>query len=155
MDGGSGLNIVYMSTFDSMGIQRSQLRPSSTLFHEVVLVMGAIPLGQIHLLVTFGDQGNFCKEMLTFKVVIFPRTYHAILRRLAYTKFMAFPNYTYLKTMMPGPKGVITINTKYQHTFECDAECFQFAEALIRFERMATGTSAVNTNNDIKMVETT
>jgi hypothetical protein len=28
MDGGNGLNIVYMSTLNNMGIQRSQLRPS-------------------------------------------------------------------------------------------------------------------------------
>jgi hypothetical protein len=33
MDGESGLNIIYMSTLDSMGIQRSQLCPSSTPFH--------------------------------------------------------------------------------------------------------------------------
>jgi hypothetical protein len=36
MDGGSDLNIIYMSTFDIMGIQRSQLCPSSTPFHGVV-----------------------------------------------------------------------------------------------------------------------
>jgi hypothetical protein len=56
---------------------------------------------------------------------------------------------------MPGPEGVITTNTKFQHTFQCDAECFQFVEALIRSEKMAAETSAGNPNNDITMVEWT
>ena len=31
--------------------------------------------------------------------------YHAILGRPAYAKFMAVPNYTYLKLKLPGPSG--------------------------------------------------
>jgi hypothetical protein len=155
MDGGSSLNIVYMSTLDSMRIQRSQRRPSSTPFHKVVPEMEAVPLGQIDLPVTFDDKGNIHKEMLTVEVVDFPGTYHAILGRPVYTKFMAVPNYTYLKLKMPGPKGVIAINTKFQYAFECDAKCFHFAEALIRSEWMAAGTLAGNPNNDITMVEST
>jgi hypothetical protein len=46
-------------------------------------------------------------------VVGFPGTYHAILGRPAYTKFMAVLNFTYLKLKMPRPKGVITIDTKF------------------------------------------
>jgi hypothetical protein len=75
-------------------------------------------------------------KTLTFEVVGFSGTYHAILGRPAYAKFMAAPNYTYLKLKIPGPKGIITIGTMYQHTFECDAECIQFAEALIKSERL-------------------
>jgi hypothetical protein len=71
-------------------------------------------------------------------VVGFSDTYHAILGRQAYVKFMAMPTYTYLKLKIPGPNGIITDGTTYQRTFECDAECFQFAEALIRFERLHT-----------------
>jgi hypothetical protein len=62
--------------------------------------------------------------------------YHAILGRPAYAKFMVVPNYMYLKLKIPGLKGIITVGTTYHHTFECDAECFQFAEALIRSERL-------------------
>ena len=39
----------------------------------------AIPLGQIDLLVTFGDPANYRMETLTFKVVGFHETYRAIL----------------------------------------------------------------------------
>jgi hypothetical protein len=66
--------------------------------------MEAVPLGQIDLPVTFSDKGNFRKETLTFEVVGFPGTYHAILGRPAYAKFIEVPNYTYLKLKMPEPK---------------------------------------------------
>jgi hypothetical protein len=49
---------------------------------------------------------------------------------------MVVPNYMYLKLKIPDPKGIITVGTTYQCTFECEAECFQFAEALIRSERL-------------------
>jgi predicted RNase H-like HicB family nuclease len=62
--------------------------------------------------------------------------YHAILGRPAYVKFMVVPNYTYLKLKIPSLKGIITVGTTYQRAFECDTECFQFTEALIRSERL-------------------
>jgi hypothetical protein len=126
MDGGSGINVLYASTLDDMGIPRSQLRPSTTPFHGVVPEMEALPIGHIDLPITFGDLQNFCTETLTFEVVGFSGTYHAILGRPTYAKFMAVPNYTYLKLKIPGPKGIITVGTTYQRAFECDAECFQF-----------------------------
>jgi hypothetical protein len=59
-----------------------------------------------------------------------------ILERPAYTKFMAMPNYTHLKLKIPNQKGIITIGPTYQRAYDCDAECFQFAEAIIRSERL-------------------
>jgi hypothetical protein len=53
--------------------------------------MEAVPLGQIDLPVTFSDKGNFRKETLTFEVAGFPGTYHAILGRPAYAKFIEVP----------------------------------------------------------------
>jgi hypothetical protein len=38
---------------------------------------------------------NFRTETFTFEVVGFSGTYHAILGRPAYAKFMVVPNYTY------------------------------------------------------------
>ena len=82
-----------------------------------------MPLGQIDLPITFGNPTNYRTETLTFKVVGFHGTYHAILGRPCYTKFMAIPNYTYMKLNMPGPCGVITIGTSFQRTYECEVEC--------------------------------
>jgi hypothetical protein len=136
MDGESGINVLYASTLDDMGIPRSQLRPSTAPFHEVVPGMEALPIRQIDLPITFGDLRNFRTKTLTFEVVGFSGTYHAILGRPAYVKFMAVPNYTYLKLKIPGPKGIITVGTTYQCAFEFDAECFQFADALIWSKRL-------------------
>jgi hypothetical protein len=135
MDGVSGINVLYASTLNEIGIPRSALRPSTAPFHGVVPGIEALPLGQIDLPVMFGDVRNFRIETLTFELVGFSGTYHAILGRPAYAKFMAMPNYTYLKLKIPGPKGIITIGPTYQRAYECDAECFQFTEATIRSER--------------------
>jgi hypothetical protein len=136
MDGGSGINVLYASTLDDMGIPRSALRPSTAPFHGVIPGIEALPPGQIDLPVTFGDVRNFRTETLTFEVVGFSGTYHAILGRLAYAKLMAVPNYTYLKLKIPRPRGIITVGPTYQHAYKCDAECFQFAEATVRSARL-------------------
>jgi hypothetical protein len=136
MDGGSGINVLYASTLDNTGIPRSVLRPLTAPFHGVVPEMDALSNRQIDLPVMFGDVWNFCTETLTFEVVGFSGMYHAILRRPAYANFMAVPNYTYLKLKILGPKGIITVGPTYQQAYECDVECFLFAEAIIRSERL-------------------
>jgi hypothetical protein len=124
MDGRSEINVLYASTLDDMGIPWSQLRLSTAPFHGVVRGMEALPIGQIDLPVTFGDIRNFRTETLTFEVVGFSGTYHAILGRPAYVKFMAVPNYTYVKLKIPSPKGIITVGPTYRRAYECNAECF-------------------------------
>jgi hypothetical protein len=49
MDRGRGINVLYASTLDDMGIPRSQLRSSTAPFHGVVPGMEALPIGQIDL----------------------------------------------------------------------------------------------------------
>jgi hypothetical protein len=73
----------------------------------------AKPFGQIDLPITFGDKSNFRTKTLTFEVVGFHGTYHAILGQPCYAKFMDVPNYTYLKLKMLGLHGVITISTSF------------------------------------------
>jgi hypothetical protein len=136
MDRGIGINMLYALMLDDMGIPRSKLRSSTASFHEVVPGMEALQIGQINLPIIFGDLQNFHTEILAFEVVGFLGTYHSIHGRPAYAKFMAVPNYTYLKLKIPGPKGIITVGTTYQRVFECDTECLQFAEALIRSEKL-------------------
>jgi hypothetical protein len=136
MDGGSGINVLYASTLDEMGIPWSALRASMAPFHGVVPGIEALPLEQIDLPVTFRDVRNFRTETLTLKVVGFSGTYHAILGRPAYAKFMAVPNYTHLKLKIPGLRGIITVGPTYQRAYECDAECFQLAEATVRSARL-------------------
>jgi len=73
---------------------------------------------------------NFRKETLTSEVVGFRGTCHAIIGRPGYAKFMAIPNYTYLKLKMPGPKGIITISSSFEHAYECNIECVKYGEAV-------------------------
>ena len=54
MDGGSGLNILYASTLDRMGIPQSNLRTSKAPFYRVVSRKEVVPLGRIWLNITFG-----------------------------------------------------------------------------------------------------
>ena len=113
MDGGSGLNILDVDTLDALRILRSKIHPVSSPFHGVILGMQAYPLGHIDLPVTFGNQANFRLEVLSFEVVDFLGSYRAILGRPCYTKFIAIPNYTYLKLKMLGPNDVIIMGSTF------------------------------------------
>jgi hypothetical protein len=59
-----------------------------------------------------------------------------VLGRPGFAKFMAVPNYTYLKLKMLGPNGIITVRSTYRHTYECDVECVEYAEALAESEAL-------------------
>ncbi|XP_066333291.1 uncharacterized protein [Miscanthus floridulus] len=136
MDGGSGLNILYVNTLELLELDQSRLRGGAAPFHGVVLGKRTQPLGHIDLPICFGTPSNYRKEVLTFKVVGFKGAYHAILGRPCYAKFMVVPNYTYLKLKMSGPYGVITIESTYEHAYDCDIKCIEYAEALMEAETL-------------------
>ena len=77
-------------------------------------------------------------------MVGFPGTYHAILGRPCYAKFMVVPNYTYLKLNMPGPNGVITVSTTSQHAYQCDIKCIEQADAIVETLSLITSLSDVD-----------
>jgi hypothetical protein len=139
MDGGSSLNIIYADTLGLLQIDLSSIQAGAAPFHGIIPGKRVQPLGQLDLPVCFGTPSNFRKETLTFKVVGFRGTYHVVLGRPCYAKFMAVPNYTYLRLKMPGPNGVITIGPTYQHAYECDVECVEYAEALAESEALIAG----------------
>jgi hypothetical protein len=139
MDGGSSLNIIYVETLELLGVDRSEVRAGAAPFHGIAPGKRILPLRQIDLPVCFGTPSNFQKEILTFEMVGFRGTYHAVLGRPCYAKFMAVPNYTYLKLKMPGPNGIITVGSTYRHAYECDVECVEYAEALAESEALIAG----------------
>jgi hypothetical protein len=118
MDGGSSLNIIYAETLGLLEIDLSTIWAGAAPFHGIVLGKRVLPLGQLDL------------------PICFRTPYHAVLGRPCYAKFMAVPNYTYLKLKMPGPNGVITVGSTYQHAYECDMECVEYAEALAESEAL-------------------
>jgi hypothetical protein len=123
MDGGSSLNIIYAETLGLLQINLSTIWAGAAPFHGIIPRKRVQPLGQLDLPVCFGTPSNFRKETLTFEVVGFRVTYHAVLGRPCYAKFMAVPNYTYLKLKVLGPNGVITVGSTYRHAYECDVVC--------------------------------
>ena len=46
-------------------------------------------------------------------------------------RFMAIPNYTYLKLKKPGPNGVITMSSAFSHAFTCDREHYELATVVV------------------------
>jgi hypothetical protein len=73
---------------------------------------------------------NIRIETLTVEVFNLQVTYHAILRRPCYSKFMVVPNYTYLKLKMLEPAGTITDGTTTQRAYECEVECCDLAKKI-------------------------
>jgi hypothetical protein len=90
------------------------LRPSKAPFYRNIPGKEAVPLGHNWLNGTFRQPNDFQKELFTLEVVDFSGIYHTLLRWSCFTKFMAIPNYTYLKLKMPGSNGVITIEGSFE-----------------------------------------
>ncbi|XP_066392440.1 uncharacterized protein [Miscanthus floridulus] len=114
-----------------MRIPWSELRSVSSPFHDIILGVRAYPFGQIDLPITFGDRANFRSEVLAFEVVDFLGSYHAILGQPCYAKFMAIPNYTYLKLKMLGLNGISTIGSTFSHPYTCNHEHYELTTAVI------------------------
>jgi hypothetical protein len=144
MDGDSSLNIIYAETLRLLQINLSSIRAGAAPFHGIIPDKRVQPLGQLDLPVCFGTPSNFRKETLMFEVVGFRGTYHTVLGRPCYAKFMVVPNYTYLKLKMSGPNGVITVSSTYRHAYECDVECVEYAEALAESEALITDLESLS-----------
>ena len=52
-------------------------------------------------------------------------------------KFMAIPNYTYLKLKILDLGGVITVGTSFQRAYECEVECCEHAAAIVASKELA------------------
>jgi hypothetical protein len=130
MDRGSSLNILSVETLDGIGISRSKLCASVFPFLGIVPSMRAYLLGNIDLPVMFGDCSNFRTKTLIFKVVDFEGLYHTILGHSCYSKFMAVPNYSYLKLKMSRLNGVITASGSFEQAYVCGREHFELAIAI-------------------------
>ncbi|KAK1627267.1 hypothetical protein QYE76_001582 [Lolium multiflorum] len=139
MDGGSGLNLIFVDTIRSMGITMSMLEETDTCFHGILPTAPGHSLGKAYLNVIFGRADNFRKEKIEFEVVNWESQYHAILGRPAYAKFMVVPHYAYLKLKMPGNNGTnITIYGSFSRSDNCDRD-FQRIAAKFGPQREIVG----------------
>ncbi|KAK1683241.1 hypothetical protein QYE76_044089 [Lolium multiflorum] len=122
MDGGSGLNLIFLDTIKTMGITMRMLEETDC-FHGILPTSPAYSIGKVYLNVVFGKPDNFRKEKIEFEVVNWESQYHAILGRSAYAKFMVVPHYAYLKLKMSGNNGTnITVYGSFSRSDNCDRE---------------------------------
>jgi hypothetical protein len=131
VNGGSSLNILFLKTFDQMGLSRAILCPSRAPFHGIVPSAAAIPISQITLTLIFGTQKNFCTKNLEFVVTNFETTYNAFLGWPVLSKFMTIPHYACLVLNMPGPCGVISIRGDIKQDYDCDKESCETVDRLM------------------------
>lgn len=120
MDGGSNLHLLYQDTIRKMGIDPSRIKPTTTTLKGAVPGVEAHCTGSITLEVVFGSPNNFRSEGLTFDIVPFRGSYHALLGHTAFAHFNAVPLYARAKLKMPGPRGVITINGNTKHSLRTE-----------------------------------
>jgi hypothetical protein len=128
IDGGTGLNLIFASTFRKMGLDfTDMLVLSKSPFYGIIPGNTAHPLGTVVLPVTFGTRENYRAEFIKFEVANFESSYHAILGRPALAKFMAVPHYVYLLLKMPGQNGVLTLRGDLKKSYDCNQEAIQYA----------------------------
>ncbi|KAI4981341.1 hypothetical protein ZWY2020_021826 [Hordeum vulgare] len=68
-----------------------------------------MPIGQVHLPVTFGERKNYHTEIIVFDIAHIHLPYNAILGYPALAKFMALTHHDYNVLHMLGSNGFITI----------------------------------------------
>ena len=95
---------------------------------------------------------NFRSEELIFDIVPFRSGYHALLGRTAFARFNAVPHYAYPKLKMPGPRGVITVNGKTEHSLRTEEHTAALAaEAQSNLSRQ-TANSVIKPLDTFKRV---
>jgi hypothetical protein len=128
IDGGSGLNLIFISTLNKMGLDfKDMLVPSKSPFYGIIPGNAAHPLGTVVLPVTFGTRENYRTEFIKFEVANFESSYHAILGRPALAKFMAVLHYVYLLLKMSELSGVLTLRGELKKSYDCNEEVIQYA----------------------------
>lgn len=100
VDNRSSTYILYAATFDKMTIRREKLR----LIHTPLIGFGReclIPLGNIDLLVTIGEQSYQATKMVSFLVLEHPSVFNVILGRLVLNLFQVVISTYHLMIKFP------------------------------------------------------
>jgi hypothetical protein len=127
INGGRGLNILFMSTLKKMGLDISKmLTPSNAPFYGIFPGNMATPIGSVTYPDTFGTKENYYIEYIKFEVANYS-LFHAILGRPTLAKFMAIPYYVYLLLKMPVKIGVFTFRGDLKKSYDYDQEAIEYA----------------------------
>jgi hypothetical protein len=124
---GSSLNIIFTETLRKMDFDFSKSACDEP-FYGIVPGKAAYPIDRVCLPVTLGTKDNFHTEYLTFEVVDFHSSYHAILGRSMLAKFMAIPHLTYLIMKMPAPNRVLSIYGNSLVSYNCESDTINLSK---------------------------
>lgn len=116
INGGVGLNVLSVDTFDSLQVPYDQLQPTKPF--SGVTDGSTTPIGQVRLPFTFRERKNYCTELINFDVAHIRLPYNAIFGYPALAKFMAVTHHSYNALKMSGSSGIITVPCE-----ERDAVC--------------------------------
>ena len=108
VDNGSQADIIFLHTFNRMGINHSLLKPSDNPLYGFD-GKGTFPVGKIELPLSFDVAPNARSEHVTSDIVDVVYPYNAIMGRSSINKFEATIHGLYLCMKIPGPQGVITV----------------------------------------------
>jgi hypothetical protein len=92
IDGESGLNVIFVDTLKKMDFDFKRITECDEPFFGIVPSKAAYPMGRVSLPVRFGTEENIRAEYLSFEVVDFKSSYHAILGRHMLARFMVVPH---------------------------------------------------------------
>jgi hypothetical protein len=149
IDGGAGLNIIFVNTLRKIGLDfEGLLTPTDVPFYKIAPSKAAMPLGQITLLVTFGALDNYRTEFIKFEVADFESSYHAIFGRPVLAKFMAVLHYPCLLLKMLGPNSILSLRGDLKRSYDCDAQAIRIAAKVqpdLEGEEIATLANQLNT----------
>jgi hypothetical protein len=125
IDGGSGLNVIFVDTLKKMDFDFKRLTACDEPFFGIVPDKAAYPMGRVSLPVTFGMEENFRTEYLSFEVLqVFvprhPRSPHAV----------QVHGYSILHLSSvedADPHGVLTVYGDLIISFKCNNEALEIA----------------------------
>jgi hypothetical protein len=107
IDGGAGLNIIFVEVFKKMQVPYHRLMPTRPFFG--VTEGSTMPTGQVRLPVTFGTMDNYRTESLDFDVAYIALPYNAILGYPALVRFMVATHHGFNILKIPSANGTITV----------------------------------------------
>ena len=77
IDGGAGLNVLSVETFNNLQVPYNQLQPTKPF--SGITDGSTVLIGQVRLPVTFGARDNYRTELIDFDVAPIRLLYNAIL----------------------------------------------------------------------------
>jgi hypothetical protein len=128
IDGGAGLNIISVEVFEKMQVPYHRLMPTRPFFG--VTEGSTMPIGQVHLPVTFGTRDNYRTESLDFDVAYITLPYNAILGYPALARFMAATHHGFNVLKIPGANGMITVRCNKKDALRSVKHVYREAAAM-------------------------